>query len=212
MYSLEKIINFEKLTQLQNLNFSGLEKLPCHFYVKDRMGKYLNCNDATAQTAGLSKSNDLVGSHDLELCWAKYASPAIKNDLEVMTTGKPKCESESFHDHNNNIFVATGLKFPLRGRSNKIIGVIGLSIIQKNDFSNASAKFNLTKREHECLYYLSKGKTAQQMADIFFISKRTVEKHIDNIKSKLNCKNKSELIDKLMEDKLINSIFPLFLS
>jgi DNA-binding CsgD family transcriptional regulator len=58
----------------------------------------------------------------------------------------------------------------------------------------------LTKRESECLYYLARGKTAQEIADMIFISRRTVEKHIENIKYKFNCKTKSQLIALFLND------------
>lgn len=53
----------------------------------------------------------------------------------------------------------------------------------------------LSKRELECLFFLLRGKTAAQIADILFLSKRTVENHLANIKTKLGCNKKSELID-----------------
>jgi len=58
--------------------------------------------------------------------------------------------------------------------------------------------FNLSERESECLFLLLRGKTAREIADILFISNRTVEKHTDNIKSKMGCFTKSELIDKAL--------------
>ena len=36
----------------------------------------------TAHTAGFGKSNDLLGFKDLDLCWAKDAAPALKNDAK----------------------------------------------------------------------------------------------------------------------------------
>lgn len=69
---------------------------------------------------------------------------------------------------------------------------------------NSLKDSNLTNREIECLFYVVRGKTANQIAKILFISKRTVETHIANIKSKLGCVNKSDLIDKAVTDNLIN--------
>jgi len=45
----------------------------------------------------------------------------------------------------------------------------------------------LTVREYECLAWLTRGKTIPEIALILGISKRTVEKFIANIKSKLEC-------------------------
>lgn len=44
----------------------------------------------------------------------------------------------------------------------------------------------LTKKEFECLYYLSLGKSAKEIAAILSISWRTIEKHLENIRAKYN--------------------------
>ena len=51
----------------------------------------------------------------------------------------------------------------------------------------------LTEREFECVGYLTRGKTAEEMSIILNISKRTVETHIQNIKRKMNCFNQFRL-------------------
>ncbi len=45
----------------------------------------------------------------------------------------------------------------------------------------------LTKQELICLKWAAKGKSAEEIALILNISKRTCETHLDNIKNKLNC-------------------------
>lgn len=56
--------------------------------------------------------------------------------------------------------------------------------------------YNLTKKEHECLFLLVRGKTASEIALMLNVSKRTIETHIENIKNKFGCTKKSELIEK----------------
>src|SRR3989338_8040869 len=51
----------------------------------------------------------------------------------------------------------------------------------------------LTVREYECVDYLIRGKTAEEIAIILNISKRTVETHVQNIKRKMNCYNQFRL-------------------
>ena len=60
----------------------------------------------------------------------------------------------------------------------------------------------LSKREKQCAKQLVVGKTAQQTADVLFISRRTVEKHIENIKIKFNCSRKVDLVKLLVERNL----------
>jgi|688.fasta_scaffold366357_2 DNA-binding CsgD family transcriptional regulator len=52
----------------------------------------------------------------------------------------------------------------------------------------------VTQKEARCLSWLIKGKTAEEIGFILNISRRTVEKHFANIKSKLNCYSKADLI------------------
>ena len=52
----------------------------------------------------------------------------------------------------------------------------------------------LTKREQECLSVLSKGMSYKEISSNLFISQRTVEEHINNIKSKTGLNSRSQLI------------------
>ncbi len=58
-------------------------------------------------------------------------------------------------------------------------------------------KARLSKREVECLYWACLGKTADEIASILSISRRTVETHFNNLKFKLDCVNKCQLIHKI---------------
>ena len=51
----------------------------------------------------------------------------------------------------------------------------------------------LTKREIDCLELLSKGLTAKMIGKFLILSPRTVERHLDNIREKVNLKSKVEL-------------------
>lgn len=54
----------------------------------------------------------------------------------------------------------------------------------------------LTKKEEVCLFLLIRGKTTKEIAKIECLSPRTIEDRLNNIKTKMNCISKSELIDK----------------
>ena len=63
--------------------------------------------------------------------------------------------------------------------------------------SNAAS---LTAREIEVMNCLLDGKTAKETARQLYISFRTVEKHFENIRIKLGCKNKQGLISKIQTE------------
>ena len=62
----------------------------------------------------------------------------------------------------------------------------------------------LTKREIDCAKLLLKGKTNKHISDELFISLRTVETHLDSLRSKTNSRNRSELIAFLMRTDFVN--------
>ena len=62
----------------------------------------------------------------------------------------------------------------------------------------------LTYREVECLDWCVKGKTSDETARILSISKKTVERHIDNIKQKLQIAKQSQIIAVAIEQNLVD--------
>lgn len=54
---------------------------------------------------------------------------------------------------------------------------------------------HITRREAECLYHLSLGKTFKEIARLLKISPRTIETHINTLKDKTLCHTKGELIN-----------------
>jgi DNA-binding CsgD family transcriptional regulator len=69
-----------------------------------------------------------------------------------------------------------------------------------------SQNSNLSKREMECLFYLVRGKGARETAELLHLSKRTVEDYIENIKNKMGCYTKSQIIEKALDNNLIDII------
>lgn len=55
---------------------------------------------------------------------------------------------------------------------------------------------SITPREWDCLKLCIQAKSSKESAKLLGISPRTVEFHLDNLKTKFNCKNKKELISK----------------
>lgn len=67
------------------------------------------------------------------------------------------------------------------------------------DFLRKIGYFDLSGREREILFLISKGYSARQAADHLMLSSRTVEHYIENIKNKLNCFSKRELVQAAQE-------------
>ena len=71
---------------------------------------------------------------------------------------------------------------------------VNIAGIQRSDF---------TRREAQCIQAYIEGLTAQQTADLYQISKRTVEDYLNNIKSKLNIEKKAQILHSLIKHDLL---------
>ena len=65
-------------------------------------------------------------------------------------------------------------------------------------------KYYITKRELECIQWISLGKTVEDIGVILNISSRTVEAHVNNLKQKLDCYKVTSAIHKLTKLGLIS--------
>ena len=62
----------------------------------------------------------------------------------------------------------------------------------------------LTKREIEIIEKISEGLCSKEIANVLYISVRTVETHRRNILSKLNLKNTAEMVRYALENKIVS--------
>ena len=68
----------------------------------------------------------------------------------------------------------------------------------KEPISVENGSVLLSNREREVAFNILQGKTALEIAEKLIISRKTVERHIENMKRKLHCSNKAELIKRLL--------------
>lgn len=83
--------------------------------------------------------------------------------------------------------------------SSKPLFVKNQKQINSNDLPKARKTLGLSKRESECAYYLTRGMTMKLVAKAMGLSPRTVEFYIENMKDKLGCHMKSDLIARLLD-------------
>jgi LuxR family transcriptional regulator, quorum-sensing system regulator SolR len=62
----------------------------------------------------------------------------------------------------------------------------------------------LSKRELHCLQLVMLGKSNHAIAKDLFLSPRTVESHLDSLRSKIGCSNRDELIEFFLNSELAN--------
>jgi len=198
-----------------NINFEHLCSLPGrnHVYWYDKESILLGCNELQLKQFNRlynKKKQDMIGNtiHGfLDKADKNFADAIYQENQQVLQEERPK----QFY----NILTVPGIckiklltiKNPYYHKNGQLAGVFGisqyLSEISLKDIKN----FNLSKRETQCLTLILKGKSMREIAGILHISRRTVETYIENIKDKLGCHTKSELISKSFELGISDEIF-----
>ncbi len=83
---------------------------------------------------------------------------------------------------------------------------LSLPLVPERIVAEAEAEFDrLTAREHEVAALIAQGKTNGDIAAELVLSKRTVEKHIANILSKLELTSRAQIVRWVMEHNLTNT-------
>lgn len=206
---------------------SYINNLPTLTWVKNSDFQYIAASKRLIQLIGCVSEKNFYGLDDYDQPWVQHADVYREEDKQILS-GKSIAFLHPAKLFSGDDIVIVSRKYPLYDQKNEIQGIIGnvtiasspqllrnMSELQNVDFEISLQNFyeepdftsTLSKRESVCLFYLVRGKSAQDIANILHISKRTVEKHIENIKDKLNCKKKSEVIEKAIECGLIN-LFP----
>ncbi len=146
------------------------------------------------------KSSDYVDIYDFtptqENCDAKHFllnNRTFVHDFIKIYTHRYK---HTIDNHSEEIRGTLGCKKPIDPEANTSNQNRYLLQEQKDKLlvDKKGKTIIVTHRQYECAYYLSIGKTAKEMAIILGLSHRTVEKHIDQLKEKLDLYSKSELM------------------
>lgn len=126
-------ITDETLNQFE-LYRQTVERMPVHIYWKDKNFRYINCNLQHAKNAGFERHDDIIGKTDYDLFPKNKADLIRKNDIEVMTNGKPYVFEEPWINKSDENIVFLTQKMPLLNENGKVIGLAGIS-------------FNITERK-----------------------------------------------------------------
>jgi DNA-binding CsgD family transcriptional regulator len=206
--------------------------LPGSFlYWKNCKGIFCGANNLLANV-----ENNIIGKNDFECFWKKDAEFFRQNDCEALNQGK-KTVLE-YVPTASGTFTELSYKTRLYCPKEGLVGVLGLSLLllgnelnistlaknQANLLTNKNpisplfktndknkVNYQLTSRQIECLYFLAKGMTAKQIGRELNISQRTIEHYLENLKNKLGCHSKYDLINKALEftpikDKLMETL------
>lgn len=202
------------------LNRLILDQLPGCIGWKDTNFKYLGGNKSLLSIKRLKDESELIGCDDKSLVKPDDPLLPIFQQQDILVLLGQSFEMIHAEECDGKENVVYSEKVPLKDDNSTIIGVLFhcrpwaqsqlfkllTSIDQKymastevSDYYSFDQHHNtaqLSERELECLFLQIRGKSAKQIGDILGLSKRTVESYADNIKSKMGCQNKSELLVK----------------
>ncbi|HAU1150685.1 TPA: PAS domain-containing protein [Legionella pneumophila] len=196
---------------------SLLDYLPGYIGWKDLNRNYLGANKALLELKGFRDVEELAGKTDEELSpWAIEENNMFQQQDLCVLNGE-KIATVHFDSKASEVFLLE--KCPLTDQDNKVTGLIySCHPYPKNEVFRVLRQFDdklhlsphyytlndnkniygLTDREHECVFLLIRGKSAKEIGALLSLSKRTIESYIENIKDKMDCRNKAEILVKAM--------------
>ncbi len=204
----------DKLALLKNTN---AQNLPFIYLIKDQNFRFQFMTNLSAQHTGFSDASESANltAADLKCEAVNHAKELFHYDRMTMETRSETlllslihsamgatvsliCNKPIINDKNEVEGVETWAQvLPSSVGLDKIIQ--GYNGIETELVNHKNDPHLLTLREQECVYYLVRGCTFLEIAQKLFISARTVESHITNIKHKLGVNTRSELIVKACE-------------
>ena len=131
----------EKLTiYLNNI----VENVPASIYWKDTNSVILGGSKLHTELTGFNDSKAVIGKTDFDFSWKDQAERIQENDRFVMQNNQMVSFEERAKLADDNMHIFLTQKSPLRGKSEKIIGVLGVSI-DITELKNTQIKLKKSK-------------------------------------------------------------------
>lgn len=201
------------IAQHQPNNIIGniLGTFPGHIYWNDPNNMILGCNDEQITSMNLGSQDKVIGRKLPDLF--DNVTKVLHNNTTILKTGRSQIlREEAIYPDGITKDTFLSYKEPIFDKKLIPIGIVGWSFNINSDNTfflkhlhhvNQALQLDvkLTWRETECIHYLTRGKTAKEIAYIINTSPKTVEYYIANAKYKLDCFSTSQLLEKLWYHK-----------
>lgn len=208
-----------------NVDFSVLlDTIDQYVFCKDRESVYVYANQAFADIAGVDSKEAIIGKTDHDLIWQKQADYFQFSDQEVLK-GKSLIRAEENQERADNTTSRIMItKVPYRSNHGEIVGLLGnfidcnehLILEAKGVFDEDKSRLYLgyvpgwlSASEVRVCFYIIHGFSAARISKKIGTSVSTVRYHIENIKNKMQCKNKNDITEVAMRTGIAWKIFTL---
>lgn len=117
-----------KLIEEQTFFQTLMDNIPDRIYFKNLQSRFIRANQALAIHLGVNKPSELIDKTDFDYFSEEHASPAYKDEQQIISTGQPIInleEIETWADR-QSMWVST-TKMPFRDSTGRIIGTFGIS-------------------------------------------------------------------------------------
>ncbi|WP_172593981.1 ATP-binding protein [Candidatus Rickettsiella viridis] len=145
--NLDKALWKEKETLLTYLN-NIVDYVPASIYWKDKNSLILGGSQLHAELTGCSDRKEAVGKSDYEFIWKEQAERIIENDKFVMSSNQTSIFEETAKLRDGNLHTFLTRKSPLKGKTSKTIGVLGVSL-DITELKETQAKLEISLKKAE---------------------------------------------------------------
>jgi len=207
-------------------------QLPALIFVRDFDNGFVTGNDKCAQLLGYKSPEDLTlrDYGDIRGPAREFAERFNAEDQEVLNDKSTQHYLGIYTFSDGNTHVLYTIKKPLYFETDKVEGLLCqamdldpsllanfdnsiLSLGKNNSkyeytyrISDCLPKYDLSERESEVLFYLLRGYSYKMISAELSRSIRTIETHIYNIRTKLNCTSIDQVIEKAHAEGFSNII------
>lgn len=128
-----------------NIYLSNIvENVPASIYWKDTNSVILGGSKLHTELTGFSDSKAVIGKTDFDFSWKDQAERIQENDRFVMQNNQMVSFEERAKLSDDTMHIFLTQKSPLRGKSEKIIGILGVSI-DITELKNTQRKLKKSK-------------------------------------------------------------------
>ncbi|MFA6036964.1 MAG: LuxR C-terminal-related transcriptional regulator [Legionellales bacterium] len=208
-----------------------LRQLPSQISIMDTDNAFAWASDKVISSYGFNALNEMIGKKYLDLnCRLSEDYQILTMHDQLVISKNKKMAFMGYHEFVDGWKITMCEKSPILNDDNTVIGLITscndvtpYAMIDTNQFifklftefkkgeqlcvcldRENIPDYGLSQRQQECLFYLLRGKSDKDIAKRLNISSRTVESYINEIKHKMNCNNRSEIIEKSLNEGLLH--------